>query len=74
MLGFCTNVSLEQQMPVSSDSGDDDLNYNITNPVGYTMEVIFEKSMIVVNRPLDSMSAEMQKYQLYTLCSNFSLS
>ena len=30
MLGFRTNVSLEQQMPGSSDSRDDDLNYNIT--------------------------------------------
>ena len=30
MPGFRTNVSLEQQMPGSSDSGDDDLNYNIT--------------------------------------------
>ena len=30
MLGFRNNVSLEQQMPGSSDSGDDDLNYNIT--------------------------------------------
>ena len=44
MPGFRTNVSLEQQMPGSSDSGDDDLNYNITNPVGYTMEVIFERA------------------------------
>ena len=30
MPGFRTNVSLEQQMPSSSDSRDADLNYNIT--------------------------------------------
>ena len=73
MPGFRTNVSLEQQMPSSSDSRDADLNYTLQfNWLHYGSHI--RKSMIVVNRPLDSMSAEMQKYQLYTLCSNFSLS